>query len=399
MKGQTMSDETLIKQVQAEAFKRDFQVETKGIDEEARTVELAFSSEDPYMRWFGYEILGHKPDEVRLDRLKGGAALLVNHDMDDQVGVIESARIDADGKGRALVRFGKSTRASEVFQDVVDGIRRLVSVGYRVHEMQAEKNPDDDADYYRVTDWEPHEVSIVSVPADMTVGVGRSIDEPAHEFKGSELGDNSMSDVIENGGNVEIAVDLEAERKAAREAELKRVRNLQSLGEQFNQVELARDMIASGASVDQFISQASTANEEARRQSANDIGLTERETKGFSVCRLALAIAFPASREYQRAAAFELEACAAAVEAQTRAGIQVVNGQVLPPEVMRDDFSEGLRFAARTNRCSSVLLGKGARTLFRRAANRIVSPCRPSRWHTRRARHDPHCRCDRCRCR
>ncbi len=105
----------------------------RALDTEARTVELAFSSEEPCERWWGVEVLDHSTSSIRLGRLMQGGAVLMDHDTRDQVGVVESVRIDADRVARAVVRFGRSVRASEVFQDVIDGIRRNVSVGYMVH--------------------------------------------------------------------------------------------------------------------------------------------------------------------------------------------------------------------------------------------------------------------------
>ena len=70
---------------------REFNVRKDGIDLEARTVELVFSTETPYQRWWGTEILDHAPAAVRLGRLNGGGALLVDHDPSDHVGVCERA--------------------------------------------------------------------------------------------------------------------------------------------------------------------------------------------------------------------------------------------------------------------------------------------------------------------
>jgi HK97 family phage major capsid protein len=141
--------------------------------------ELSFSSEEPYERWFGVEVLGHKNGEVRMDWLESGnAPLLLQHNHDRQIGIIKSATISG-GRGTAVVRLGKGALAQEIKQDVDDGIRRNVSVGYRVHNMvltaQAENRPDE----YRVTDWEPFEVSLVSVPADRSVGTNRQAEAPA----------------------------------------------------------------------------------------------------------------------------------------------------------------------------------------------------------------------------
>jgi HK97 family phage major capsid protein/HK97 family phage prohead protease len=142
---------------------------------EARTVELAFSSEAPYERWWGIEVLSHDRAAVNLERIGNGANVLVNHNADDYVGVIESARVDDDKRGRATVRFGRSARAEEVWRDVQDGILRSVSVGYTIDDMtltRAGKNvaPDE----YTVTRWTPYEISLVTIPADASVGVGRS---------------------------------------------------------------------------------------------------------------------------------------------------------------------------------------------------------------------------------
>lgn len=155
-----------------ETFRRTIEIDRRSVDETARTVDLSFSSEKEVERWFGVEVLGHETGNVRLDRLLGGAPLLLNHDSAKQVGVVESARIEG-GKGRATVRFSKSALGEEVFQDVRDGIRRLVSVGYRIHETVTEKKAGG-VEAVRVTDWEPLEISIVAVPADETVGVGRA---------------------------------------------------------------------------------------------------------------------------------------------------------------------------------------------------------------------------------
>jgi HK97 family phage major capsid protein len=159
--------------IPANQLQRAFTVKREAVNLEARTVELAFASETPYERYWGVEILDTTATSMRLGRMTSGANLLCDHDSTDVVGVVESVSIGADRVARALVRFGKSERASEVFQDVADGIRRNVSVGYMIHRAVLVESTDG-LDTYRVTDWEPFEVSMVSVPADASVGVGRS---------------------------------------------------------------------------------------------------------------------------------------------------------------------------------------------------------------------------------
>ena len=155
---------------------RELQLDRSAIDAERRTVSLAFSSESPVERYFGIEILDHSPESVDLSRLTNAGALLIDHNTRDQVGVVESAGIGPDKKGRAVVRFGKSARAQEIFQDVQDGIRQLVSVGYRINKMVTDK-VEKGVETLRATSWTPMEISFVSVPADASVGVGREADE------------------------------------------------------------------------------------------------------------------------------------------------------------------------------------------------------------------------------
>jgi len=155
---------------------RHFALQRDALDAEARTVALAFSSEEPVERHFGREVLDHSPQSIRLGRITSRAPLLVDHNMADHIGVVEEVQIGADRVGRAVVRFGRSTRAQEVFQDVQDGIRSHVSVGYLIHAMKSDRAADD-TEIMRAVDWEPLEVSIVSIPADPSVGIGRSAEQ------------------------------------------------------------------------------------------------------------------------------------------------------------------------------------------------------------------------------
>jgi HK97 family phage major capsid protein/HK97 family phage prohead protease len=165
--------DTVLRHLGDQVLHKDFRIAEKAIDEERRTVKLSFASEDAYRRWWGVEILDCRPSSVRMARLNDGAALLLNHWSDNHIGVVEKASLDKDRVGRATVRLSRSQLGEEVWQDIQDGIRTKVSVGYVIHKMVLEEE-DDEKSTYRVTDWEPLEISIVSVPADATVGVGRS---------------------------------------------------------------------------------------------------------------------------------------------------------------------------------------------------------------------------------
>ncbi|HAJ72436.1 MAG TPA: phage major capsid protein [Methylophilaceae bacterium] len=153
---------------------RELTFSREAINQETRTVQLAFASEVPYERYWGTEILDCGAGSIRLDRLLNKAPLLFNHDSDELLGVVENVSLGADRICRATVRFGKGEDAEEQYQNVLDGILTKVSVGYMIHELVLEKESKDET-VYRVTDWEPYEISMVTVPADDTVGVGRSL--------------------------------------------------------------------------------------------------------------------------------------------------------------------------------------------------------------------------------
>ena len=152
------------------------QMHVVSVNEAERTVELAFSSEAEVEQWFGIEILDHSPGAIDMSRLNDGAAALVDHNWRDQIGVVVSARIDDDRVGRAVIKFSRSQRGEEIFQDVKDNIRTKVSVGYKILDAKITETRDGgNTDVITVTRWLPYEISFVSVPADPSVGVGRSV--------------------------------------------------------------------------------------------------------------------------------------------------------------------------------------------------------------------------------
>lgn len=156
--------------------------EDSPLNVEARTLAMSFSSEHPVERWYGNEVLSHDAGAADLNRLNDGAPLLFNHDMNDVIGVVESAKIGNDRKGHAVVRFAKTPRGDEIMGMVADGILRNVSFMYGVdtYVEQGDGDPGNSDDRtYTATSWEAFELSIVTVPADPTVGVGRAATEVA----------------------------------------------------------------------------------------------------------------------------------------------------------------------------------------------------------------------------
>jgi HK97 family phage major capsid protein len=130
---------------------------------------------DPYM-----EVLSHDEGAVDLGRADGGLPLLMDHDHTRQIGVLEDVHVGADKRVHGMARFSKSAAGQEIRQDVLDGIRTRTSIGYRVLELTQERKPSKtELAVYRATRWALYENSIVSIPADPTVGAGRKADEAA----------------------------------------------------------------------------------------------------------------------------------------------------------------------------------------------------------------------------
>lgn len=297
---------------------RHFALDREALDSEARTVALAFSSESPYERYFGTEVLDHTPQSIRLGRISSGGPLLVDHDPSDHIGVVEQVAIGEDRIGRAVVRFGKSARAQEVFQDVQDGIRRHISVGYVIHKLQAEKSGD--AEVMRAVDWEPLEVSIVSVPADPTVGIGRNASLEVE----TEIVGRSEPEAEAEGDAVAETVEVEAEGLEVRDNAIIEV------------VEIAT----------------TTTQIETRKESTmSQVDLSPVEQKQYSYAR-AIGAAL-ARAEGQAVSGFEVEV-SQDIERNLPANTRSHGGIYVPLSMSRAAISESLYNTA----------NKGAETVF-----------------------------------
>lgn len=335
-------------------FYRSFAVTREGVNAEARTVEMALSSEEPYDRWWGREVLSHERTAVRLGRLASGRhPLLVDHNTRDQVGVIERAWVGDDRRLRCIARFGKSARAEEIWQDVLDGIRSLVSVGYRIHELKLARQGDD-GDEYLVTDWEPHEGSIVAVPADATVGIGRvDAAELAHvralthrpsltpwqlkkdHTMTTETKDNEVKPAP---AKVEAQpVDAKREREAATAQERQRVRDIQALGDKFGKRAEAGAAVEAGTSYDTFREAVFTGLEKdgaLKLADAAEIGLSKKEVQQFRFTNLIAATLWPDDTTVRKLAAFELECARAAADKRESVKADRAGALTIPVDVL-----------------------------------------------------------------
>jgi len=253
-----------------------------------RRVSMSISSEMPVGRSYGEEVLDHNPQSSDLSFLNSGRApLLMDHDPERQIGVIESVSLDGSArKLRATVRFGKSALASEVYGDVADLIRGNVSIGYSIAKMVKEN----DGRTYRATNWRPVEVSIVSIPADVSVGVGRSMET-----------ETTSEAVVETSQITETLVEAQiAKTETPKERKME------------NSATVATESRAYDAPIQA------------------EVGLTPKEVRQFSFVRAINALANPQDKRAWANAAFEREVSEAAQKTYGRSA----QGFFVPNEVV-----------------------------------------------------------------
>lgn len=317
---------------------------------EDRSFEFPFSSEYPVARYFGNEVLSHEGESADLARLNDGAPLLFNHNPDKVVGVVERAWIDGKKKrGYVKVRFSRNSFAKEVMADVKDGVLRGVSFGYAINKMEER------GDNFVATQWSPYEVSVVSIPADPTVGVGRSLATDSAAPAASPTPEPKVPE-MEN-----TTPDVEVIRSKAVEAERSRIAAITALGEKHGLQDLARELIDGGRSVDEaraavldkLDTRSSKVEHRIADETANDLGLTEKETREFSFIRALNYLANPADRKAREQAAFEIEVGEAAAKKYERSS----NGIVIPNEVLRRDLVVGTSTAGGNLVAAELLSG------------------------------------------
>lgn len=189
-------------------------------------LEFPFSSETPYLRqsWFDdpwVEILGHRDEEIDLSRLNDGAPVLLNHGASKteesalrSIGKTVRAWVQ-DGRGYVEVKLSRRAGMEGLLQDIQDEIVQNVSVGYQILERTLVSHKEGMPDEYRVTKWLPMEVTLCDIPADATVGLGRSIDIN---------GDKEMEQRTDEAVVTQPAIDVDAIRSAAKADAVKQER-------------------------------------------------------------------------------------------------------------------------------------------------------------------------------
>jgi len=319
---------------EGEILKRSLSTEFRS-EEEGRMLEFPFASEAPVERYYGTEILKMDEKSMDLTRLNDGAPLLYQHDADRIVGVVQRAYIK-NKRAYARVKLANNELGREMQELIKDGIIRNVSFGYKINSMEADESTSPVT--YRATNFQPFEISLVTVPADASVGIGRAF----YHNEGVETA-SAVQQTTNGVTTVDQTLNIEAIRAEAAQAKAKEMADMIALGQRTKNVDMAQEFIANSRSLDELRSallEKMGVEEKPLNPKDAEIGMSDKERRDFSFIRAINALAHPNSQEAQRAAGFELEVSRAA---QQKSGKEA-RGILIPADVLgygRRDLTVG----------------------------------------------------------
>ena len=300
-------------------------------------LEMSFSSEAEIELWPGtFERLSHSPGCCDLSRLNNSACLLFNHNRSFQLGRLDTVSIDNDKKGRCVIpkeARSQTAAAQEIWKDIDSGVLRNSSVGYRPIAYTEEKRADGST-LYNVTEWQPSEVSIVTVPADLTTGANRALNAAKH---------TKTMEPTPTGGTPAVeptpapVVSIEAERTLGATSERERVSTIMETCRTYNAPEIAERAIKEGLTMEAvrglLLAEVNKRNV-TLAETGKPIGMSGQEVGKFRFLSLFRALADPTNPRVQEAAKLELEACQAAgdqIKHRSLKGIMIPSDVLLAP--------------------------------------------------------------------
>jgi HK97 family phage major capsid protein/HK97 family phage prohead protease len=342
-------------------------------EEKGTFLTFSASSEAPVERWFGEEVLSHEKGSIRLDRFKRGVGpLLFNHDMADPIGMIDGARVE-DSRLVVDAHLFETLRAQEVAAMLAGGLRN-VSIGYRLYEVEEDKK----SERFTATDWEPYEVSIVTVPADPSVGIGRSEEFEVRMIR--QQAQTAKEEIVVSEETAAAGTSAETKVEAVRgpsasDLEKGRRTGIDTLCKACKIDDDIRQMfIASGQSLEEVgkdIDNIVRSRETNNPKVPSKLGLSDREAQKFSFGRALLA----AATGKWDGAGFELE-CSRAIYQKTGKPIES-NKFYVPYEVQESkrDMTVGTTtaggFLVATENMSFIELLRNRTVAYRMGAQRM----------------------------
>ncbi len=331
-------------------------------------IDMSFSSEREIEVYPGeYEVLSHDPGACDLSRLQASGLLLFNHNRDFPLGRLDSVRTDSDKMGRCSVPTearSQSAPAQEIWKDIDAGVLQNTSVRYKVQAYTQEKRADGSI-LYRVTKWQPSEVSIVTIPADISTGVSRADNTTENSnmpirnryqrrFLETDTGANATTGTgrdpapaarfVANDANPEANFDeLQRAANGAAAAERTRLASILEACRTYNAPEIAERAFRENLSLEAvrglLLEQVNQRND-TLSQSTNPVGMTNAEASRFRFMNLIRALSDPTNPRVQESARLELEACRAAGDQVKHRSLK---GLMIPTDVLLAPLNGGNR--------------------------------------------------------
>lgn len=304
------------------------------------TLELSASSETPYERWWGTEILSHADGAVNMERISDGANLLWMHQTESYIGVIKEARIE-DSRLKCKVKFDTHDLAIKIRNSIRDGILSKVSVGYMIDELKLTESSDKGGDVYTATRWTPYEVSIVTIPADPTVGVGRNMETPHAEAEPTPA-----PEPVQHATPIEVVTEEtksmpDIDIDEIRQQERDRIAGIQALGKKHNLPEKAINQLIDSASIQEarefVLNWIGQEKQEPIAKPVDPLGFTKKENNQYSLRSAILACI---DKDWSRAG-FERE-CSDAIATKLN---RRTNGFYLPVRDLTIPLSQRATYA------------------------------------------------------
>lgn len=354
-----MNEKDLSK-VLAEKQWRDMPLDRAAINEKDRTVSCSFAAGANVVRWWGIEHLNMAPESVKMQRWMDNPPFLMDHNTEDQRGVIINGRLE-NGVLRGDVKLSRSDDGEELMQDMADGIRTKTSVGYmvlKVNEIKPEQMTEEQRQLalensmpvYDVVLWEPYEGSSVAVQADTKVGVGRAQAPAAQAPEVPDVSRQISDEVQKQLSNITLSrggvimeektkeqIEKEQKENEQRKLQLEEERKteINAIASRFadrvpNAKRYAEDAIKLGVTLEEFRGTIYNKVTDDKPLENDDIGMTEKDQKRYSLFRLLRSVTDPTNKEAREAAKFEFECSEAA-----RAKKEIVRGvATIPNDVL-----------------------------------------------------------------
>jgi len=319
------------------------------VDLKERLITFSFSSDNLIDHFWVRITLNHDKDAVNFERLKKGAGFYDNHNYQRYLGDCVDGWIE-NGKGHSTVKMSRSEMAQGVLDDMVDGLRTGVSMGFEIDEWEFEEEPEDGGSpIIHGLRWTPFELTTTGIPADISVGLGRK------KNKNSELSTMIEEGVImgkrfnkggaeagDDGGSPVSEIENLRREKEQMFSENQRIEEILAIGNEFEQMTMANEFIRDKKTTKEFSrsvmeSLRTKPEESGSVADPDDIGLTNKEKRKFSILRAIKAV----TQGNWDLAPFEKEVSDAAGEKYGKRSAD--DSLIIPTDILNGGFTRAIR--------------------------------------------------------